>query len=57
MKPDEKALLIELARMKRAAKTLDAGCLHELADEVGERLGIHWKRVNYILEKWTNKHW
>lgn len=50
MKKDERELLIELARIQFKQRRSDSDAF---ATDVGRRLGMHWKRTNYILEKWT----
>lgn len=49
MKPDERLLLLELARLPRPRA--------EFATDVGVRLGLHVKRALYLLEKWADKRW
>lgn len=49
MKDDERALLALLAD--------DAARAGRFADEVGGGIGIHHKRVNYILLKWADRGW
>ena len=49
MKPDERALMLELARLPHIR--------HEFATDVGIALGIHVNRVEYILDKWAGKDW
>ena len=52
MKPDELALLKTLA-FHRPKQTWTG----PNAEDVGISLGMHHKRVDYILNKWTNKGW
>lgn len=57
MKLDEKLFLIavqqEVGSPYEPYKTKSNTSVREL----GEKLGMHHKRVDYICEKWTNKDW
>ncbi len=52
MKPDERALLTAL-RADRA----QPGRTGTFADEIGDGLGMHHKRVQYLLYKWADRNW
>jgi len=52
MKDDEVRFLVKLAR-ERPKQAADG----PFADAVGASLGIHPKRVDYLLQKWTDKGW
>ena len=57
MKPDERALAAALL----VAHGGPDGHLRRqdiaLADAIGARVGLHHKRVLYILEKWMGRDW
>ncbi len=59
MKDDEYILLRELFLEKRALKLEDGSFagFGPYPSETAKRLGMHPKRLNYILEKWTDKDW
>jgi hypothetical protein len=52
VKPDERALLDAL-RVDRAGPFLPG----TFADAIGNHLGIHHKRVYYLLCKWADRDW
>lgn len=56
-KPDEVALYAELQRIHGGPyKNGEPGGV-PFADEIGERLGIHYKRTHALLEKWSRVGW
>lgn len=51
MKPDEKAFLLKLAA-ERPMQTMG-----KFATDVAAEIGMHVKRAEYLLQKWTDKGW
>lgn len=49
IKQDELQLWKELWRRKKA------GDPHPMIYEIAKDIGMNWKRMNYIAEKWDNK--
>lgn len=52
MKDDEQRLLIEVSHR---CEIMEAG--YESVRDIGVRLGINWKRLNYLCLKWSAKGW
>lgn len=58
MKPDEYKLLTTLAAMQGTNRLRPRdNDQHVFATTIGHELGIHPKRVCYLLEKWADKGW
>ena len=53
MKEDEKQLLLKI----RKERPLPPKGENKFATEYGDELGIHPKRTEYLLGKWTDRDW
>lgn len=52
MKEDERQFLVTLAAERPCQLAIGP-----YATDIGKRLGMHWKRAEYLLDKWTGKGW
>lgn len=66
MKPDEQAFLIAVANepeVEQLSSLLLGFGVHVIKTyshsprDIGARLGIHRKRVEYLCQKWTDRRW